>query len=49
MSVENGSSVAVYSCVVSVGEREFVTSYIYKAEENAKERAAKKAFEALKR
>ncbi|KAI5837479.1 hypothetical protein DFP73DRAFT_601043 [Morchella snyderi] len=36
-----------YSCVVSVGETDYETSYVYKAEENAKERAAKKAFEAL--
>lgn len=36
-----------YSCVVSVGGRDYETSYVYKAEENAKEKAAKKAYEAL--
>jgi len=36
-----------YSCVVSVAGREYETSYVYKAEENAKEKAAKKAYEAL--
>ncbi|KAL7274399.1 hypothetical protein RUND412_002711 [Rhizina undulata] len=36
-----------YSCVVSVAEEDFATSYVYKAEENAKEKAAKKAYEAL--
>ncbi|KAI5777532.1 hypothetical protein EDC01DRAFT_593345, partial [Geopyxis carbonaria] len=38
---------AWYSCVVTVGGRDYETSYVYKAEENAKERAAKKAYEAL--
>lgn len=36
-----------YSCVVSVGGRDYETSYVYRAEENAKEKAAKKAYEAL--
>ena len=36
-----------YSCIVSVAGRVFETSFVYRAEENAKEKAAKKAFEAL--
>ncbi|KAI5859215.1 hypothetical protein BZA05DRAFT_24210 [Tricharina praecox] len=37
----------LYSCIVNVGGRDFETAYVYRAEENAKERAAKKAYEAL--
>jgi len=36
-----------YSCIVSVAGRVFETSFVYRAEENAKEKAAKKAYEAL--
>lgn len=36
-----------YSCVVNVNGQDYETAYVYKAEENAKERAAKKAYEAL--
>ncbi|KAF8536993.1 hypothetical protein BDD12DRAFT_746447 [Trichophaea hybrida] len=36
-----------YSCVVNVNGRDYETSYVYRAEENARERAAKKAYEAL--
>lgn len=50
MPTEPGStetSEQIFSCVVYVGDREFATTYVYKAEENAKEKAAKKAFDAL--
>jgi len=40
-------SLCLYSCIVSAGGRDFETAYVYKAEENARERAAKKAYEAL--
>lgn len=36
-----------YSCIVTVDGKEYETSYVYKTEENAKEKAAKKAWEAV--
>jgi hypothetical protein len=36
-----------YSCVVRVSGSNYETSFVYRAEENAKEKAAKKAYEAL--
>jgi hypothetical protein len=47
--------VTVYTCVVTITERTsvqpkhmFTTDYVYKLQENAKEKVAKKAYDTLK-